>query len=189
LIDRLAANAPGRQKEPREGTLGVRKSCLSLGSVDQAAGCRGGWGRRPVGPYPTPCRAANVREVIHVTNPAGSWQSEGQYRHRPAPTVLTLDQRISDKSDAIMRKFSDSDRLRLIEMHEHRAGVRGLGRDELLAIGFALNRPPSDVTSEILRLRRRGLLSFPPARRSPPRMNGPLPPRCAGASLNGTSRS
>jgi hypothetical protein len=81
-------------------------------------------------------------------------------------TLLTLDQRISDKSGATMRKFTDSDRLRLIEMHEHRAGVRGLGRDDLLAIGFALNRPPSDITSEILRLRQQRRLPFPPARQS-----------------------
>jgi hypothetical protein len=63
-----------------------------------------------------------------------------------------------------MRKFTDAERRRLIFMYEHRAGARGLARDDVFAIGFALNRPPCEVASEIFRLRILGLLPVPALR-------------------------
>lgn len=65
-----------------------------------------------------------------------------------------------------MRKFTEAERRRLIYMYEHRAGARGLVREDVFAIGFALNRPPSEVASEVLRLRTLGLLPLPALRRS-----------------------
>jgi hypothetical protein len=44
-----------------------------------------------------------------------------------------------------MRKFTEAERRRLIHMYGHRAGARGLVREDLFAIGFALNRAPSEV--------------------------------------------
>jgi hypothetical protein len=64
-----------------------------------------------------------------------------------------------------MRVFTDAERLRLISMHKHRAGARGLEPADIVAIGFALNRRPNEVTAEILRLRMVGLLLSPSARK------------------------
>ena len=65
-----------------------------------------------------------------------------------------------------MRAFTDTERLRLISMHKHRAGARGIERVDVIAIGFALNRRPEEVAVEILRLRMVGLLPFPSARKN-----------------------
>jgi hypothetical protein len=76
-----------------------------------------------------------------------------------------------------MRAFTDAERLRLISMHKHRAGARGLERVDVIAIGFALNRRPEEVAVEILRLRMVGRLPFPSARKNnnhAPRLGRPL---------------
>ena len=65
-----------------------------------------------------------------------------------------------------MRAFTDAERLRLISMHKHRAGARGLERVDVNAIGFALNRRPEEVAVEILWLRMVGVLPFPSARKN-----------------------
>jgi hypothetical protein len=80
-----------------------------------------------------------------------------------------------------MRAFTDDERQRLIFMHEHRAGARGLERDDLLAIGFALNRRPGEVAVEIARLRTAGLLPFPSGR--PPRSASKYRAPLTGLSL------
>jgi hypothetical protein len=79
-----------------------------------------------------------------------------------------------------MRVFTGAERLRLISMHKHRAGARGLAHSDLVAIGFALNRRLEEVAAEILRLRTVGLLPSPSARR--PRGD----PKGRGAGLSPT---
>jgi hypothetical protein len=72
---------------------------------------------------------------------------------------------LSECRDGEMRAFTEAERQCLIHMYDHRAGARGLARDDVFAIGFALNRSPSEVASEIVRLRTLGLLPLPAVRR------------------------